>query len=45
MHDEMSHQRQVCLHEFSKWLLSVGDRTADMVYENIIEIPTGMYCN
>ena len=45
MHDEMSHQQQVLLHEFSKWLLSVGDRNEDMVYENIIEIPTGMYCN
>ena len=33
MHDEMSHQRQVRLHDFSKWLLSVGDGMADMVYE------------
>ena len=33
------------LHEFFQWLLSVGDGMADMVYDNIIEIPTGMYCN
>ena len=33
------------LHEFAQWLLSVGDGMGDMVYENIVEIPTGMCCN
>ena len=44
MHDNLSRERCKHLQQFSKWLLNIGNGTADVEFNDIIEIPNEMTC-
>ena len=44
MHDNLSHERYQRLQQFSEWLLNIGNDTANIEFNNIIEIPNKMTC-
>ena len=44
MHDNLSHEWYQRLQQFSEWLLSIGNGTTNIEFNNIIEIPNEMTC-